>query len=89
MIIDCALFIEGCALARRVDIEVAFVAFCSIVVDIQQSHRGFVCALKKKYLDLVVRLSSAQQRLLAGRVFVDVNLQQVCQTLLVQFVGQK
>ena len=59
-----------------------FVAFCCNVLDIQQSHRVLVCTFE--FFRDVCALE-----LLAGRVFVDVILQQICQMLLVEFVGQK
>ena len=49
-------------------------------LDIQQSHRGFVCAFRER--------DGCAPELLAGRVIVDVILQQICQMLLVKFVDK-
>ena len=81
-IIVCAFFRGDCALARRVNIEVVFVAFCGVMQDIQQPHREFALS----FIFLFQRCCALE--LLAGRVFVDVILHQVCQMLLVEFIGQ-
>ena len=53
----------------------------SNVLNVQQSHRGFVYAFERI-------LEGWLQQLLAGRVTVDIILQPVCQMVLVEIVGQ-
>ena len=83
-IIVCAFFRGVCALARMVNIEVVSGILWHSVADIQQSHRGFVCA----FSEFCSRCGCALE-LLAGRIFVDNILHQFCQMLLVEFIGQK
>ena len=84
-IIVCAFFRGVCALARRVNIEVMSVAFCSILWHCAR-HTAItpgVCLLSVKII------CGCALELLAGRVFVDVVLHQFCQMLLVEFISQK
>ena len=65
--------------------EVAFEAFCSILWSCaRHTAPRVLSALSKGF----VRCGGALE-LLAGRGFVDVVLHQVCQMLLVEFLGQK
>ena len=56
-IIVCALFVRDCALARRVGIEVVFVALCSILWHCAR-HTLWVCLhFQYFFLDVVLHLS--------------------------------